>query len=84
MARPATLLAESSREEKYEARGSVLLRGAVARERPPDRRSAHRRWTDAAQIVPLVEIEVGIDEIFAGCVNGPVCLNSAIDLFYLE
>ena len=25
MARPATLLAESSREEKYEARGSVLL-----------------------------------------------------------
>jgi hypothetical protein len=29
-------------------------------------------------------VEVGIEEIFAGCVHGPVCLISEIDLLYLE
>jgi len=38
---------------------------------------------EPSKIVPPL-VEVGIDEIFAGCVNGPVCLYSAIDLFYLE
>ena len=68
MARPATLLAESSREEKYEARGSVLLAA-------PLRASDHRiagvlavigpTRLNYGRIVPMVEIEVGIDEIFA-------------------